>query len=105
MAGRPLERVTDPNEITYAGYPEEAFSQKSYPCIFKIGNEFFDFTPFKLAQNVWPAYWVNGTQDVTSPADIIRLEMSYQYEFGFCQLMTEANNATCPTTEAYAIGS
>jgi hypothetical protein len=95
MAGRPLERVTDPTDLTYAGYPQEAFSQKSYPCIFKIGNEFFDFTPFKLAQNVWPAYWAN----VTNPL------LSYQYEFGFCQLMSEANNATCTNTDAYAIGS
>lgn len=94
-AGRPLERVTDSNEISSAGYPQEAFSQKSYPCIFKIGNEFYDFTPFKLAQNVWPAYWQNATNPT----------LSYQYEVGFCQLMSEANNATCTGTDSYAIGS
>jgi hypothetical protein len=41
--------VTDPVELGEIGYPQEAFSSKSYPCVFKIGNAFFDFTPFKLA--------------------------------------------------------
>jgi len=66
-----------------------------YPCVFKIGNEFFDFTPFKLAQNVWPAYWVNETDPMNS----------YQYEVGFCQTMSTASNTTCPTADSYAIGS
>jgi hypothetical protein len=29
---------------------------------------------------------------------------SYQYEVGFCQLMSESNNSTC-SNDAYAIGS
>lgn len=44
-----LTRVTDPSELANAGYPVEAYSQTSYPCMFKLGNAFFDFTPFKLA--------------------------------------------------------
>lgn len=27
----------------------------TYPCIFKFGAEFYDFTPFKIVRNVWPA--------------------------------------------------
>ena len=49
MPNQELERVTDPTDLATAGYPVEAFSQNSYPCIFKLGNAFFDFTPFKLA--------------------------------------------------------
>lgn len=63
-------------------------------CLFKLGTEFYDFTPFKLTKNVWPAYYQN----------ITNLTNSYQYEFGFCQLLSEAENATC-TTQAYAVGS
>ena len=59
--------MTDPTEIATAGYPIEAFSQNSYPCIFKLGNAFFDFTPFKLARNVWPAYYVNETSVLPDP--------------------------------------
>jgi len=73
--------------------------------MFKIGNAFFDFTPFKLAQNVWPAYWLNQTHlipDILDPTT--SADYSYQYEVGFCQLMSEANNATCKN-DAYAIGS
>ena len=57
-----LTQVTDAYELLSLGYPavpQRAFIDNAYPCIFKIGNEFFDFTPFKLASNVWPAYWVN----------------------------------------------
>lgn len=39
------------------------------------------------------------------PFFVSSLVQSYQYEVGFCTLMNEANNATCPTTQAYAIGS
>jgi hypothetical protein len=69
-----LERVTDTAELESVGYPQQDFSQKSYPCIFKLGNAFFDFTPFKLAQNVWPAYYNNTLNPIES----------YQYEVGFC---------------------
>ena len=24
------------------------------PCVFKIGNGFYDFTPFSLVSNLWP---------------------------------------------------
>jgi hypothetical protein len=56
-----LTRVTDPEELEQAGYPQMEFSQNTYPCLFKLGNAFFDFTPFRLAKNVWPAYWLNTT--------------------------------------------
>jgi hypothetical protein len=50
FAGQSLTQVTDPTEMAQVGYtPESLLSQKSYPCIFKLGNAFFDFTPFKLA--------------------------------------------------------
>ena len=59
-----LERVTDPIELSAQGYP---VSQNA--CLFKLDNYFYDFTPFKLTMNVWPAYWVNQLD----PTD------SYQY--------------------------
>ena len=38
---------------------EDLYSQKTYPCTFKIGNGIYDFTPFKLAYNSTPvpAFW------------------------------------------------
>ena len=54
-----LTRVTDPYELAAAGYfvpssdqqlePNELLSKQSYPCLFRLGNAFYDFTPFKLA--------------------------------------------------------
>lgn len=82
--------VTDPIELSKSGYPISANA-----CLFKLGNFFYDFTPFKLTQNVWPAYQVN----ILMPTD------SYQYEFGFCLLLSEADGSTCATSDAYAIGS
>jgi len=99
-----LEQVTDPYELAKLGYPgalvepDELLSKRSYPCLFRLDNSFYDFTPFKLASNVWPAYWINQTLTPISLPD------SYQYEFSFCLLMNEANNATC-NTRSYAIGS
>ena len=29
--------------------------------MFKLGNAFYDFTPYKLTQNVWSAIWLNET--------------------------------------------
>jgi hypothetical protein len=69
--------------LSTQGYPLSANA-----CLFKLGSAFYDFTPFKLAQNVWPATFAGV----------------YQYEFGFCLLMSEAANATC-ANDAYAIGS
>jgi hypothetical protein len=57
--------------------------------MFKVGTGFYDFTPFKLAQNVWPAYYINTTEpfppvgtDYTTWVN--STELSYQYEVGFC---------------------
>lgn len=111
-----LTRVTDAYEMGTLGYfpertegetPNDLLSKESYPCLFKLGNAFYDFTPFKIAQNVWPAYWANLTDmtvDPTNPNWRPSSDYSYQYEFGFCQQMTEANNATC-ALPVYAIGS
>ena len=46
--------------------PNDLLSKDSYPCLFRLDNAFFDFTPFKLAQNVWPAIWPNMT-DIDPP--------------------------------------
>lgn len=43
---------------------------------------------------MWPAAYVNQAN----------MTDSYQYQFGFCQLMSDADNATC-ATDAFAIGS
>lgn len=40
---------------------------------------------------------------MTAPLDS-SLDNSYQYEFGFCQMMSEAKDATC-RNDVYAIGS
>ena len=79
--------------------PNEFLSSESYPCLFRLGNSFYDFTPFKLANNVWPAVWANNTAPAQGS-----LQNSYQYQFSFCLMMNEAANATC-ATQNYAIGS
>jgi len=28
----------------------------TWPCIFKLGNSFYDYTKFKLANDAWTAY-------------------------------------------------
>jgi hypothetical protein len=57
--------------------------------MFKVGTGFYDFTPFKLAQNVWPAYYINMTDayptiDTDPTTWVSSVEFSYQYEVGFC---------------------
>ena len=53
-----LTRVTDAYEMGTLGYfpertegetPNDLLSKESYPCLFKLGNAFYDFTPFKIA--------------------------------------------------------
>ena len=96
--GKTLNRVTDVYELGKLGYfpekeegvtPNEFLSKESYPCLFRLGNSFYDFTPFKLAQNVWPAYWPNMTDvdppAIPDPSWRPSTDWSYQYEFGFCQ--------------------
>ncbi len=94
-----LTRVTDAYEMGQLGYypkrsassetPNDLLSKDSYPCLFKLGSSFYDFTPFKIAQNVWPAYWANLSDmepTVDSPPDWRpSSDYSYQFEFGFCQ--------------------
>jgi hypothetical protein len=94
-----MTQVTDLQELADAGYPVEAFSQNSYPCMFKLGNAFFDFTPFKLASNVWPAVWLNYTDTAAGS-----LDNSYQYQFTWCTPLTESLNATC-LIDAYVGGA
>jgi hypothetical protein len=48
-------------ERTEGETPNDLLSKESYPCLFKLGNSFYDFTLFKFASNVWPAYWANLT--------------------------------------------
>ena len=91
--------MTDAYELSKLGYyprmqeqndadePIVGFGKESYPCLFKIGNAFYDFTPFKLASNVWPAAWPNMTDvfpDGTDPNFVSSLTNSYQFTFGFC---------------------
>ena len=88
-----LERLTDEEALS--------ISQSTYPCIFKLGSEFFDFTPFKLVRNVWPA--LGGEYDPTHTVFI----PDRTYNFTWCSPMSEASNATeyeC-NGDYYAVGS
>lgn len=47
----------------------------TWPCIFKLGNSFYDYTKFKLANDAWLAH------NSTNPS------MSEIYNFGWCQTL------------------
>jgi len=53
--------------------------------LFKLGNAFFDFTPFKLVSNLWPTNITN----LENP-----LATHTQYNFTWCQLISETTNVT-----------
>ena len=81
---------------------EEMYSQKAYPCTFKLGSGIYDFTPFKLATNSTPVpalweYW-NATDPLNPNIE------AYTWNFTWCQFMSVANNATCPG-DFFAAGS
>jgi len=57
----------------------------STPCLFKLGSAFYDFTPFKLAANLWPT-------GVTNKADLSLEHL--QYNFTWCQLIADTVNVT-----------
>jgi len=73
IEGKKLDLVNNVYDMGLLGYypdytseeqpdePINMLSKNSYPCLFKIGNSFYDFTPFKLASNLWPAFWANET--------------------------------------------
>ena len=79
IEGQKLDLVDNVYDMGLLGYypeysdpqqpdePISLLSKESYPCLFKIGNAFYDFTPFKLATNVWPAFWANETQVYPDP--------------------------------------
>lgn len=54
------------------------------PCLFKLGSAFYDFTPFKLALNLWP----------TLPYTDVATASGYQYNFTWCQLIEDTTNVT-----------
>lgn len=73
---------------------DEMYSQKAYPCTFKLGSGIYDFTPFKLVTNSTPipAFW--NSANLTDPLNPI-IE-AYTWNFTWCEFMSVANNATCP---------
>ena len=79
---QPLELVSpDEARIVLA----TSISVDSQPCLFKLGNAFYDFTPFKLVSNLW------ATQPTNS--QILGAE-HMQYNFTWCQLISETTNVT-----------
>ena len=46
----------------------------TWPCIFKLGNSFYDYTKFKLANDAWLAHNLTSTE-----SEIIN--------FGWCQTL------------------
>ena len=64
----------------------------TWPCIFKLGNSFYDYTKFKLANEVWTAYNIsNETYGAVNEF----------YNYGWCQALQDTDNATC-TGDFYA---
>ena len=76
-----------------------SISGSTYPCIFKFGVEIYDFTPFKLARNVWPAATDLDISTMTPD--------TMSYNFTWCSPMSEASTADeyeC-NGDYYAVGS
>jgi len=63
-----------------------AINFDSTPCLFKLGNAFFDFTPFKLASNLWPTSITNQDNPFANE--------HLQYNFTWCQLISDTTNVT-----------
>lgn len=80
LGGLPIKTVPPVGTINPDN--EEMYSQKAYPCTFKLGNGIYDFTPFKLATNSTPVpalweYW--NLTDLANP--IIE---GYTWNFTWC---------------------
>jgi hypothetical protein len=85
---------------------DDLYSQKTYPCTFKIGNGIYDFTPFKLAFNSTPvpAWWNTWSVNMTDPLNPTPIIEAYTWNYTWCEFMSVANNATC-TGDYFAAGS
>ena len=68
-------------------------STGTYPCIFKVGNAFFDYTPFKIAYPYVEIPYFNGQNvDIDSiesdPSAL--LNFRYMTVFSWCQPISDA---------------
>ena len=54
----------------------------SYPCVFKLGNSFFDYTPFKIYQQTWPAQ--NVTYGINMTTGQPEIQYRDMFNFGWC---------------------
>ena len=52
------------------------------PCIFKLGDSFYDYTPIKLA-------YPDPIVPFFSRTDILQPEIKYEFVFGWCQQIRE----------------
>lgn len=78
------------------------YSQKAYPCTFKLGTGIYDFTPFKLATNSTPVPAIWEYWNFTDPLNP-NIE-GYTWNFTWCEFMSVATNATC-NGDYFAAGS
>jgi len=72
-----------------------------YPCVFKVGNAFYDYTPFKLASSAWLAYSLPDNFDPSTfdpsnidplnPPDPSSIDPANVWEFGWCETLNSSN--------------
>lgn len=56
------------------------------PCIFKLGDSFYDYTPIKLAYpNPIVPYFSRGIVDIVKRDS----KIEYEFVFGWCQQIRE----------------
>jgi hypothetical protein len=62
----------------------------TYPCVFKLGNSFYDYTKFKIAKDAWPATDISTS---TGSGQV--------FNFGWCQVLADTAVKNC-TGDMYA---
>ena len=105
-----------PREITLADEPQQFLKEEmspeelivstgSYPCIFQVGDSFYDYTPFKVAYAAPVALWyAENPLDPTSLLD----EDFNTLVFGWCQQLSDIASdndnppITCQNQHAFA---
>ena len=80
-----LYPVDGPHQDKFLDPEELIISTGTYPCIFKVNDSFYDYTPLKVAI---------ATEGLT-PEAVQYNNPLQRYYFNFCQYLSDSETSTC----------
>ena len=65
------------------------------PCVFKVGDSFYDFTPLKLIDSSPTVPYLDGQPIPSTPI------VQYEFTFGWCQQLSDTDSEYCSTQDIF----